>query len=253
VLLPPEEQAGPAPEPIPLRAVHEDDDVLVIDKPAGLIVHPGHGQRSGTLVNALIARGTPLAKQGAPDRPGIVHRLDQGTSGLMVIAKTGAAHDALSRAFAERRVAKGYVALVWGRPDPASGTIEAPLGRSRTHPVKMAVAGRGSRPAKSVFETRESMAGFALLEVRPETGRTHQIRVHLQSIGHPIVGDDRYGGQQWRGVLDPIKRKAIREFERLGLHAAELALEHPTSGARMHWTAPLPEEFKALLRVLRKG
>ena len=253
VSLPETPSDAPLPEAIPLEVVHEDDDLLVVDKQAGLVVHPGHGRRSGTLVNALLARGTPLAGRGAPDRPGIVHRLDEGTSGLLIVAKNDRAHDVLARAFAERKVAKRYLALVWGRPSPGSGTIEKPVGRSRTHPVKMAVSGRGSRPARSRFTTAEAMAGFALLDVRPETGRTHQIRVHLQSIGHPIVGDDRYGGRQWRGVVDPLKRKAVREFERLALHAAELRLEHPTTGEPVHWSAPLPACFDALLRVLREG
>jgi 23S rRNA pseudouridine1911/1915/1917 synthase len=251
VAVPPPEADGPEPEPIPLDVVHEDDQLLVLDKPAGLIVHAGHGQRSGTLVNALLARGTPLAGRGAPDRPGIVHRLDQGTSGLLVVAKTDAAYDALSEAFSRRAVRKLYLALVWGRVDPDRGTIERPVGRSRSNPVKMAIAGRGSRSAVSHYRTVESLPGFSLLAVRPETGRTHQIRVHMQSIHHPIVGDARYGGRQWRGVIDAEKRNALRGFERLALHASELSFAHPGTGEVQTLAAPLPGEFETLLRVLR--
>ena len=251
VVLPPPESGGPEPESIPLDVVHEDDHLLVLDKPAGLIVHAGHGQRSGTLVNALLARGTPLAGRGAPDRPGIVHRLDQGTSGLLVVAKTDAAYDALSGAFARREVRKTYLALVWGRADPDRGTIKRPVGRSRSNPVKMAIAGRGSRAAVSHYRTRETLPGFSLLAVRPETGRTHQIRVHLQSIHHPVVGDSRYGGRQWRGVIDPKKRNTLRDFERLALHASELSFAHPATGDALTLTAGLPGEYETLLRVLR--
>lgn len=251
VLLPAEGDDAPRAEPIPLSTVYEDDDLLVLDKPAGLVVHPGHGRRGGTLVNALLARGTPLSRRGAPDRPGIVHRLDEGTSGLLLVAKTDAAYDGLTAAFAARRIAKRYLALVWGRPDPPAGSVDRPVGRSRTNPVKMAVSGRAGRAAVSRYQTLQSLAGFAWLCVRPETGRTHQIRVHLQSLGHPIVGDARYGGRQWRGVLDPVRRKALREFDRLALHAAELSFDHPTRGARMTLEAPLPAELDALLRLLR--
>jgi 23S rRNA pseudouridine1911/1915/1917 synthase len=253
VRFPPPAQDGPEPESIPLTTIYEDDALLAIDKQAGLVVHPGHGKRTGTLVNALLALGVPLARQGAPERPGIVHRLDEGTSGLLVIAKTDSAFEALSAAFARRQVAKRYVALVWGRPDPGSGTVSRSLGRSRSNPVKMAIGGRGDRPAVSHYRTTETLPGFTLLDVRPETGRTHQIRVHLQSIHHPIVGDGRYGGRQWRGILDPQKRNALRGFERLGLHAAELSFAHPITGARLQLTAPLPAELETLLTILRKS
>jgi len=243
----------PAPEPIPLDVVYEDDALLVIDKPAGLVVHPGHGQRAGTLVNALLGRGTRLAPAGGPERPGIVHRLDAGTSGVMVVAKTDPAYHGLTRAFARREVDKRYLALVWGHPDPPQGTIERSIGRSRTQPIKMAVRhARGVRPAVSGYRTIESMPGFALLEVTPRTGRTHQIRVHLQSIHHPLVGDERYGGRAWRGVQDSQKRTALRDFDRLALHAAELAFTHPTRGQRVRFTRPLPARFERLLEVLRR-
>jgi 23S rRNA pseudouridine1911/1915/1917 synthase len=249
----PDEAAGPLPEPIPLVVVYEDDDLVVIDKPAGIVVHPGHGRRSGTVVNALLARGTPLARRGAPERPGIVHRLDAGTSGLLIVAKTDGAYDALGAAFARRAIDKRYLALVWGRPESATGTIAAALGRSRTNPLKMAIGGRAARAAVSGYRTLEALPGFALLDVRPETGRTHQIRVHLQSIGHPVVGDDCYGGRRWRGLLDPPKREAVRAFKRLALHAAELGFAHPRTGAPLRLEAPLPPEFDDLLRALREA
>jgi len=224
-----------------------------VDKPAGLTVHPGHGCPEGTLVNGLLGRGVCLSSVGAPDRPGIVHRLDRGTSGLLVVAKTDAAHHALARAFAERTVRKRYVALVWGHPRPESGSIAREIGRSRRDPTKMAVGStRGrKRRATTGYRTIEALRGFALLDVEPETGRTHQIRVHLESIHHPIVGDDRYGGRAWRGVQDPLKRRALRSFDRLALHAAELELPHPASGRTVRFRAPLPADLEQLLAVLR--
>jgi len=234
--------------------VHEDEHLVVVLKPAGMVVHPGHGRTAGTLVNALLGSGIPLSPTGAPDRPGIVHRLDKDTSGLLAVAKSAAAHAGLARAFAERRVEKRYRALVWGHPDPASGRIERAIGRSRAHPLKMAVRATRGRPrvAETRYETAEFLPGFALLDLWPLTGRTHQIRVHLQSIHHPIVGDEQYGGRAWRGVQDPLKRRAIRRFERLALHAAHLAFAHPVTGAALSFQAPLPSEFEELLRALRR-
>jgi 23S rRNA pseudouridine1911/1915/1917 synthase len=253
VALPPPRGEVPLPESIPLVVVFEDDHLLVIVKPAGMVVHPGHGRSGGTLVNALLGRGTRLAAIGGPARPGIVHRLDRGTSGLLIVAKTDAAHLALSDAFSRRAIRKRYTALVWGHPEPPRGTIERPIGRSRTNPVKMSVHSRRTRTAVTVYETREVLRGFSLLEVRPETGRTHQIRVHLQSVHHPIVGDERYGGRQWRGVQDPRKRKALREFDRLALHASGLCFDHPTTGRELSFSAPEPDDLAELLRALRAG
>jgi len=244
--------ASPRPEVIPLERVFEDDDLVVVVKPAGMIVHAGHGQSSGTLVNALLGLGLDLARAGGQERPGIVHRLDQGTSGLLVVAKSDSAHLGLCRAFAARKVRKRYTAIVWGRPRPSQGRIERPIGRSRTNPTRMSVEGvRGrSRPALTAFRTRTVVPGFAWLDLDLHTGRTHQIRVHLQSLGHPIVGDDRYGGRAWRGVQDPLKRKALREFDRLALHAAELAFPHPRSGVTVRCQLPPPQEFVDLWRQL---
>jgi 23S rRNA pseudouridine1911/1915/1917 synthase len=249
---PPPEPELPGPLSIPIDVVHEDDDLAVVDKPAGLVVHPAPTRTGGTLVHALLGRGMPLAPAGGVERPGIVHRLDGPTSGLLVVAKTDRAYRALADAFARREVRKDYQALVWGRPDPQRGSIERPIGRSRSTPVKMSLSGRGSRPAITHYATREELPGFALLDVTIETGRTHQIRVHLQSIHHAIVGDERYGGRPWHGLQDPVKRRAVREFDRLALHAFKLAFRHPVTGRTVAFVAPLPEEFEALLRILRR-
>jgi 23S rRNA pseudouridine1911/1915/1917 synthase len=253
VLLTKSESEIPAAEEIELSVVHEDDQILVLDKRAGMVVHPGHGNRRGTVVNALLGRDTVLASAGSPERPGIVHRLDQGTSGLLVVAKTDPAYHRLASAFAERRVDKRYKALVWGRPVDSEGTIERSIGRSRVHRVKMTTSASRGRSAVSEYRTLESLPGFALLEVRPKTGRTHQIRVHLLSIHHPIVGDTRYGGRPYRGLQDPVKRKAVREFDRLALHASDLSFEHPGSGVQVHFHASLPSDFELLLEVLRRA
>lgn len=252
VRFPPPPENRPRPEDIPLDVLHEDPHLLAVHKPAGMVVHPGHGRRSGTLVHALLGLGVPLAAAGGAQRPGIVHRLDKDTSGVLLIAKDDPTHRALSRAFARREIDKRYVALVWGHPQPAQGRIERGIGRSRNDPTRMAVsATRGrSRNALTVYETRRSFPGFSLLDIDLRTGRTHQIRVHLQSIHHPIVGDARYGGAGWRGVQDPVTRKLLREFGRLALHARELALLHPATGRRHRFRAPLPPEFARLIRHL---
>ena len=199
-----------------------------------------------------MARAWLLA--GGSERPGIVHRLDQGTSGALIVAKTDETYHRLSKMFARREVEKHYRALVWGRPAPPEGEIERPIGRSRSNPTQMSISGtRGKRrPALTIYRTEESLQGFALLAVRPHTGRTHQIRVHLQSVHHPIVGDTRYGGRPWRGVQDPLKRKALREFERLALHASDLRFVHPQTGCTLSLHAPMPADFRSLMTVLRQ-
>ena len=243
--------AGLVPEAIPLAIVHEDPDLLVVDKPSGMVVHPGAGEESGTLVHALLARGGPLSTVGGPKRAGIVHRLDRGTSGLLLVAKTDRAHRALAAAFEEREVEKVYQALVWGRLKKSEGTIEGAIGRDRANRLKMSVRAPRARAAVTRWRVLDDMPGFSRMEVRPETGRTHQIRVHLQSLGHPIVGDDRYGGAGWRGVPDPRRRLALRAFGRLALHAWRLALRHPITGEPLRFESPLPEEFTSLLEALR--
>jgi 23S rRNA pseudouridine1911/1915/1917 synthase len=247
---PAEAPTGLVPEAIPLTIVHEDADLLVVDKPSGMVVHPGAGDEKGTLVHALLARGGTLSSVGGPKRAGIVHRLDRGTSGLLLVAKTDRAHRALAAAFEGREVEKTYQALVWGRLKRTEGTIEGAIGRDRTNRLKMSVRSPRARAAVSRWRVLDDVPGFTRLEVRPETGRTHQIRVHLQSLGHPIVGDDRYGGAGWRGMPDPVRRRALKDFGRLALHAWRLALRHPITGEALRFESPLPEEFATLWEAL---
>ncbi|HEX4883811.1 MAG TPA: RluA family pseudouridine synthase, partial [Casimicrobiaceae bacterium] len=230
---------GDGPEAIALSIVYEDDDLLVIDKPVGLVVHPGAGNRSGTLLNALLHHAPSLA---TVPRAGIVHRLDKDTSGLMVVARTAEAQTSLVRQLASRTVARHYVALARG--DLAKGVVvDAPIGRHPVHRTMMAVVERG-KPARTHVDVVERFGSCTLVRCRLETGRTHQIRVHLAAIGHPLVGDPVYGG---RGSGLPA---ALRLFPRQALHAERLELAHPRDGRRMAWTAPLPDDFAALLAVL---
>ena len=227
---------APRAQRIPLKVVHEDEAILVLDKPAGLVVHPGAGQPDRTLLNALLAHAPQLA---AVPRAGIVHRLDKDTSGLLVVAKTVEAQAHLVRQLAERSVRRLYLAVVHGDP-PASGVIDAPLGRDPRSRVRMAVSHRG-KPARTLFRVIERFGHAALLECRLETGRTHQIRVHLQHIRHPLVGD-------------PVYRRGTRHtvaFARQALHAAELSLVHPATGETARWRAPLPRDLKKLIETLR--
>lgn len=218
--------------------VHEDDDVIVVDKPAGLVVHPASGHPDGTLVNGLLARCPELATVGQPDRPGIVHRLDRGTSGLLVVARTDRAYEALVGDLASHRVQRVYRAVVIGHPQPGRGIVDAPIGRSARSATRMAVSASG-RPARThyeVLETYESPFEAAFVRCELETGRTHQIRVHLAAIGHPVLGDGTYGGH--RGDPDPG-----RPF----LHAVELGFVHPGTGRTVAFSSPLaPDLVEAL-------
>lgn len=233
-------------EDIALTVVHEDEDILVIDKPAGLVVHPGSGNRAGTLLNALLHHAPGLA---AIPRAGIVHRLDKDTSGLLVVAKTLAAQTDLVRQLQARTVSRHYLALVHGRV-PQGGTVDAPIGRHPTQRIKMAVVA-GGREARTHYQVRERFAQATLLECRLETGRTHQIRVHMASIGHPLVGDPTYGR---RGVVrDGAVTSPLFAFPRQALHAARLALVHPGSGIELTWESPLPADFALLLAQLRSA
>jgi 23S rRNA pseudouridine1911/1915/1917 synthase len=230
------DSGAPRAQRMPLKILHEDAALIVIDKPAGLVVHPGAGQPDRTLLNALLAHAPSLA--GVP-RAGIVHRLDKDTSGLLVVAKTVEAQIDLVRQLAERSVARVYIALVQGDP-PASGAIDAPVGRDIRARTRMAVTNRG-KPARTTYRVLERFGRAALVECRLETGRTHQIRVHFQHIRHPLVGDTGYR----RGTRHGI------EFPRQALHAAELSLRHPASGEPMTWRSPLPRDFKRLVDELR--
>lgn len=228
-------------EDIPLVVRYEDDHVAVVDKPAGLVVHPGAGRATGTLAAGLLARWPGLEGVGQTDRWGIVHRLDREVSGLLVVALTGIAYESLVEALARRSVARDYRALVWGALAAATGTIDAPIGRDARFPARMATQVEG-RPSRTHYRrvARWSQAGLSLLEVGLETGRTHQIRVHFSSIGHPVVGDRVYGRPGPEGV-DP---------HRVWLHAAHLGFAHPVTGEAISVDAPLPDDLQASLEVL---
>jgi 23S rRNA pseudouridine1911/1915/1917 synthase len=222
---------------VPVKVVHADDDVIVVDKAAGVVVHPGAGNETGTLVNGLLSRFPEIASVGESHRPGIVHRLDIGTTGLLVVARSQPAYERLVEMLADRDVSRRYIALVWGRPDAPTGVIDAPIGRDPRDPLRMAVVASG-REARTSYRVIESFdePSVSLVECELETGRTHQIRVHLQAIGHPVVGDPSYGGARAPFVLG-------RPF----LHAAELAFEHPVTGREMRFTSPLPADLQTIL------
>lgn len=266
--LPEPEDPEPAPEAIPLSVLYEDADVIVIDKPAGLVVHPGPGNPSGTLVNALLAHcGDTLSGIGGVKRPGIVHRLDKETSGVMVVAKNDRAHQALSAQFADHGRTTGmrrtYLALVWGAPDRMTGTIETFLGRSSRDRMKQAVVGEtqpDARHAVTHFKVLERYGDptgaspvASLVECRLETGRTHQIRVHMAHIGHPLIGDQDYGKgfSTKANTLPSPLREAVSGFTRQALHAASLAFEHPASGELMTFQSPLPADMTELASGFR--
>ncbi len=240
-------EPAPRPEPLPLRIVYQDRDVVVVDKPAGMVVHPAAGHEKGTLVNALLHHIGDLSGIGGETRPGIVHRLDRGTSGLMVVAKHDDAHRELARQFQDREVEKEYVALVWGVV-LAGRRIDAPIGRDPVQRKKMSA--RASRRRDAVTRiVRADPVGRALTLVRVaiHTGRTHQIRVHLSAIGHPVVGDSLYGGVRRRVAGD---LRAVLRLARPFLHAARLAFQHPADGRRMEFTSELPDDLRGVLEDL---
>jgi len=244
-------------ESIPLDIVYEDRHLLVVNKPAGMVVHPGAGVRQGTLVHALLAHAPTIAAVGGPGRPGIVHRLDKDTSGLLVVAKTPAAYLKLVDAIARRDVHREYRALVWGEPRDLSARVAQPIGRHPKDRKRMAVTPKG-RPAATHYRVLESFGWAALLECRLETGRTHQIRVHLSHLGHPILGDSTYGGGPRRVLNLPeqvrkLARDMIGTMPRQALHAARLVFSHPATGEALALEAPLPADFSAALAQLRKS
>ncbi len=246
--------ARPAGQAIALDVIYEDAALIVFDKPAGMVFHPAPGNPDSTLVNALIAHcGDSLSGVGGVLRPGIVHRLDKDTSGLIVAAKSDAAHRALTGQFASRSLARVYQAVAWGLPSPIAGEIAGNIGRSPANRKKMAVLRRGGRSATTRYRVLSAFESAAsLLECRLETGRTHQIRVHLAHIGHPVIGDRVYGrarGQR-TAALGEAARGAVAAFSRQALHAALLEFRHPEHGAVMHFESPLPEDMKALIAAL---
>jgi len=237
-----------APEPGELVVLHADEDLLAIDKPPGLVVHPGAGRRTGTLVHRLLAAYPELAGVGGPGRPGIVHRLDAGTSGVLLVARNAAAHARLARAFAGREVDKRYLAIVWGTPKAAAGIVEAPIGRHPRERQRMAVVA-GGRPAKTAWRRIAGRGPVSLVEFVLHTGRTHQIRVHARHAGHPLVGDPVYGEARWRS-LPAARARPLAAFPRPALHAWKIALAHPRTGERLEVEAPPPQDLVDLWRAV---
>jgi 23S rRNA pseudouridine1911/1915/1917 synthase len=244
--IPPAAPSAPEPQDLPIDVLYEDTDIIVVDKPAGMVVHPAAGHAAGTLVNALLHRVEDLSGIGGEKRPGIVHRLDRGTSGVMVVAKHDAAHASLARQFHDREIEKEYVALVWGTVQ-AGRRIDAPIGRDPNQRQRMSTRARRARAAVTRVTAARHFKGLSLLRVAIATGRTHQIRVHLSSIGHPVVGDVTYGGvrRHLPGDLRPLAR-----LERPFLHAARLAFAHPSDGRRVEFTAPIAPDLNAVLEAL---
>lgn len=251
--VPPPKPARLVPEDIPLDIVFEDDALVVINKPPGMVVHPAPGHDHGTLVNALLYHCQSLSGVGGEERPGIVHRLDKDTSGLMLVAKHDRSHRHLSDQLRVRTLRRRYHALVQGRPAPEHGTIDAPIGRHPQHRQKMAVVESRGREARTRYEVLESWGALSVLQLSLETGRTHQIRVHLAHIGQPVIGDPIYGTNAVQLPRHPALARWIRAFPRQALHAGELQFEHPETGETMTCTAPLPEDLAELMARLRQA
>ncbi|MFC1543380.1 RluA family pseudouridine synthase [Candidatus Neomarinimicrobiota bacterium] len=243
------------PENIPLDIIYEDDQIVVLNKPAGLVTHPGHGVRKGTLVNGLVGRYKHLSERNSQLRPGIVHRLDKDTSGVMVVARTDTAHGHLARQFERREVRKSYLALVWGAP-PDTGKVEMNLVRDPHNRLAFKASKLQGRSAKTDYKVLEHFHGFTLLDVRPMTGRTHQIRVHLAYLGYPIFGDGQYRGIRPSVSVAPELRdlttRLYRVLHRQALHAFSLAITHPATEELVTFQAPLPDDLKTTLRLLRQ-
>ncbi len=256
VFLPSPEPSTIIPEDIPLDVVFEDDSLLVVNKPAGMVVHPACGHKSGTLVNALLHHCGSLSMTGQSGRPGIVHRLDKDTSGLLVVAKRDDIHMALARQIEVREATRRYTAVVWGHPSPQNGMVDEPVARHPAHRQRMAVVQTG-KPSVTHYNVVDQFAFCSLLSLKLDTGRTHQIRVHMAYRNNPVFGDSVYGGRAKRlGALNPADRKNARAalglIERQALHASELSFRHPGSEAPVRCTAPLPHDMVALLKFLKK-
>ena len=241
--------SGWRPDPVGIRSVYEDPELIVIDKPAGLVAHPGAGNRDHTLANGLLHRYPELARL---PRAGLVHRLDKDTSGLLVVARSERAHCHLVSELARRAIEREYEAIVWGCVRAAHGRIDAPIARHRVHRTRMSVAGQG-RHATTHFTVCARYPHFTHLRARLETGRTHQIRVHMHHIGHPIAGDPVYGGRRHAADLPAPVRQALRELKGQGLHASRLALSHPLDHVRREWRSRLPRDLCMLLAALKRS
>jgi 23S rRNA pseudouridine1911/1915/1917 synthase len=250
--LPEPEALSMEPEPLPLTILHEDPSIIVIDKPPGMVVHPAYGNPSGTLVNALLYHCNDLAGINGVLRPGIVHRLDKDTSGAMVVAKEGEAFHDLTKQFKNRTVKKIYWAIVYGRMGQDEGLIESAIGRHPTQRKRMSTRTKRGREAVTRWKKLEGFDGCTLLEVFPQTGRTHQIRVHLSSIGHPVLGDPLYGRKGRPGAIhDPVLRECTKRMNRQALHAQRLEFTHPRTGERVQFVSPIPQDMKDVLECLR--
>lgn len=254
IFLPPPVEAVPQAQEIPLDVVYEDDDLLVLNKPAGIVVHPAAGNYEGTLVNALLAHcKNSLSGIGGVIRPGIVHRLDKDTSGLMVVAKNDKAHNGLSEQFAVHSLERSYLALVWGMPSPSGGVVETQIGRSPVNRKKMAVVASGGKRAETHYQMLETYANGAVSLVRCtlKTGRTHQVRVHMTSLGHPLIGDKVYGKTP-KAALRSESLKTAAEFPRQALHSYKMSFEHPVTGKTMRFEIPLPADMQSVVDSFEK-
>ncbi|MDY6950822.1 MAG: RluA family pseudouridine synthase [Thermodesulfobacteriota bacterium] len=250
--IPPPEPVDCIPEPIPLSVLHEDGHVIVVNKPPGLVVHPGPGHQTGTLVNALLHHCRDLAGIGGELRPGIVHRLDKDTSGTMVVAKSDMAHESLSGQFKKRQVEKRYLALVYGKMMESSGVIDLPIGRHPVDRKKMSTRSRRSRSTETRWRKKETFHGTTLIDVDLKTGRTHQIRVHTASMGHPVVGDTTYGGKRrWKEVQPRDVQVILSAVKRQMLHAWRIAFLHPHTKKRLRFESPVPEDMALVMESLR--
>ncbi len=239
-------------EPLPLTILYEDPSIIVIDKPPGMVVHPAYGNPSGTLVNALLHHCKDLAGINGVLRPGIVHRLDKDTSGVMVVAKDDEAFHDLTRQFKNRTVKKVYSAIVYGRMSLDEGLIDSAVGRHPTERKRMSTRTKKGREAITRWKRLEEFDGFTLLEISPQTGRTHQIRVHLSSVGHPVLGDPLYGRKgRPGGIHDPVLRECVRRMNRQALHARRLEFTHPRTGKRVRFVSPIPQDMEKVLECLR--
>lgn len=250
VLVPPERVHTVEPEQAPLEILYEDRDIIVVNKPAGMTVHPGAGRTTGTLVNALLGHTKDLSLVGGPLRAGIVHRLDKDTTGAVAVAKNDAAHLELTKQFKDHSAGRTYIALVWGSVKDLEGVVDMPIGRDIAHRKKISPRARKKRRAVTHYRVLKRFPLLTLLELKLETGRTHQIRVHLNALNHPVVGDQTYGKRSVPPVMKKEAADLMKKINRQCLHARALELTHPATGERMKFEAPLPEDFAALLKAL---
>ena len=245
---------SPEPEPIPLHILFEDDQIIVINKPPGMVIHPAPGHPDRTLVNALIHHCPNIYRGEEPLRPGIVHRLDKDTSGALIVAKTALAYDHLKKQFKNRQVRKQYMALVYGHVDKSTGIVQTPVGRHPVDRKKMSTSAARGRPAETSWRVRMNLDAATLLDVRIRTGRTHQIRVHCADMGHPVVGDFRYGGKKrWKDASSAEARHILKSVKRQMLHAWRLTCSHPSMGHELGFESPIPDDMEGVISALQSS